>query len=86
MGSIKVRSGQEIVWECGSIACIKKSNGKYILTVKNKKSALKNEHNKWIFKSEFDFVGRPDEKLVCDVIKDGKLAILNFTSGKIIEN
>lgn len=84
MGSVKVRSGQELLWEFGSLSCIKKVNGKSILTVKSKNSTLKNSYNKWIFKAEFDFISEPDDKLLCIVRKDNTSRILNITSGKYV--
>ena len=55
-----LRKGESIEWEQGNLVCIRKSNGKFRLTIKKRGSVLRNKDNKWLYKEEFEYVSQPE--------------------------
>ena len=78
-----LKKGEEFEWEEGSLVCVKKANGKFRLAVKNYRCVVRNEHNRWLFKEEFDYISKP-ENYISVVRKDEKSRLINILAGEYI--
>lgn len=78
-----LREGEQIEWEDGNLVCVKMGEDKFRLAIKNPKSVLKNKHNSWIYKKEFEFVSKP-ERYICIVRYSEKSRLINLLSGEFI--
>lgn len=78
-----LKKGEKLEWEEGSLVCIKKTNGKLGLAVKNSRCVVRNEHNKWIFKEEFDYISKPENYI--SIVRVGeKSRLINILAGEYI--
>lgn len=78
-----LRNGEILEWEDGNLVCIKKTNGKFRLSVRNSRSIIRNENNKWIFKEDFDYVSKPDQYILI-VRKNENSRLINLLQGVYI--
>lgn len=78
-----LRNGEILEWEDGNLVCIKKTNGKFRLSVRNSRSIIRNENNKWIFKEDFDYVSKPDQYILI-VRKNENSRLVNLLQGVYI--